>query len=123
MTLTYSSIDLISTFPYSKCMAGFIRRVIDFVRQPTNSRTIGILLFLILITAASLTVYVAQQQQQLRQRASGDVCKQLVDSPDSISNCADFGLSSENIVNSDCSTFNKDFTCKIDNTIFKCQEE
>ena len=52
---------------------GFIKRAIDFVVRPTHSRTLGILIFFVLIAAVSLTVYVAQQQQQIRQRAA-DFC-------------------------------------------------
>lgn len=51
-------------------MVGFIRRVFEFIRQPTNSRTLGVLIFFVLVAAVSLTVYVAQQQQQLKQRAA-----------------------------------------------------
>ena len=56
---------------------GFLRKVIDFVAHPSHSRTIGVLIFFILVATVSLTVYVAQQQQKLRQRAAG-VCDQTI---------------------------------------------
>ena len=50
---------------------GFIRRAFEFVVRPTHTRTLGLVLMLALVAAVSLTVYVAQQQQETRQRASG----------------------------------------------------
>lgn len=49
---------------------GFLRKAIDFVVHPTHSRTLGLVVMLVLAAAVSLTVYVAQQQQDLRQRAA-----------------------------------------------------
>lgn len=43
----------------------------QFARSPHHTRTLGVLAFLILIAAVPLTVYVAQKQQEIRQRASG----------------------------------------------------
>lgn len=50
-------------------MAGFFRRAFDFVSHPSNSRTMGLVAVFFLLTAVSLTVYVAQQQQSLQQKA------------------------------------------------------
>jgi len=49
---------------------GFLRKAIDFIVHPTHSRTMGILVMLVLVAAVSLTVIVAQQQQSLKQRAA-----------------------------------------------------
>jgi hypothetical protein len=49
----------------------FLKKVIDFIRLPAQSRTMGLLIMLVLVSAVSLTVIVAQQQQQIKQRASG----------------------------------------------------
>ncbi len=49
---------------------GFLRKAIDFVARPSHSRTMGILIFFVLIAAVSLTVIVGQQQQETRQRAA-----------------------------------------------------
>ncbi len=48
----------------------FLRRVVDFVRYPTHTRTLGILVAFVMVAVVSLTVYVAQQQQNLTQKAS-----------------------------------------------------
>ncbi len=48
---------------------GFIRKAFDLLAHPTQSRTIAILVGLILIAAIPLTVMVSQQQQQTRQQA------------------------------------------------------
>jgi len=55
----------------------------DFIVSPSHSRTMGILVMLILVSAVSLTVVLSQQQQTLKQRAqtsctvancNGNVC-------------------------------------------------
>lgn len=56
--------------PYYEIVSSFIKKVIDFVARPTQSRTMGLAVMLILVVTVSLTVYVAQQQQQLKQRAA-----------------------------------------------------
>jgi hypothetical protein len=48
---------------------GFIKKAIDFFSLPTHSRTMGILIMLVLVSAISLTVIVAQQQQTIKQHA------------------------------------------------------
>lgn len=53
---------------------GFIRRAFGFVALPSHTRTLGLVLMLVLVAAVSLTVYVAQQQQDLSQRAEGQAC-------------------------------------------------
>lgn len=45
------------------------RRFFDFVTNPSNSRTVGILALLIIGLTIPLTVNIAQRQQELRQRA------------------------------------------------------
>lgn len=52
----------------------FFQKFRDFVLHPTHSRTIALLVLLVLVSAVSLTVIVAQQQQQLKQRANFDTC-------------------------------------------------
>ena len=53
-------------------MGNFLRGVVGFIAHPTHSRTMGILVALILVTAVSLTVAVSQQQQQTKQHAGTD---------------------------------------------------
>jgi len=50
---------------------GFFKKAFDFVVHPTHSRTFGLVIMFVFIAAISLTVYVSQQQQQTKQRASG----------------------------------------------------
>lgn len=49
---------------------GLWKRGIEFLTSPSHSRTMGAVIMLILVSAVSLTVYVAQQQQQLKQHAA-----------------------------------------------------
>lgn len=51
----------------------------QFITSPTNSRTLGLLILLILVAAIPLTVYVAQQQQTFRQFAGDDEEKEECD--------------------------------------------
>ena len=48
----------------------FLRKFRDFILSPSRSRTMGLLAVLVLVSAVSLTVIVAQQQQTLKQRAA-----------------------------------------------------
>lgn len=101
---------------YYEIVPSFIKKVIDFVARPTHSRTLGIVIFFILVAAVSLTVYVAQQQQTLRQRASGlEVCSTV----DSIPECPSNDLN----INSDNNSCNSEGSkCKIGNTIYECKK-
>lgn len=56
-------------------MLSLFWKVWDFIRHPTHTRTMGIAIILVLVSAVSLTVIVAQQQQGTKQRASGEECK------------------------------------------------
>lgn len=56
-------------------MLSFFLKVWDFIRHPTHTRTMGIAIMLVLVSAVSLTVIVAQQQQSTKQRASGEECQ------------------------------------------------
>jgi len=85
---------------------GFLRRAIDFAVRPTQSRTMGLVVVLLLVVAVSLTVYVAQQQQSLRQRAAPDYCNDK-----SIPTCGSPGLKvglneTCNSPGTKCKTFN-----------------
>ncbi|KKQ28296.1 MAG: Repeat-containing protein [Candidatus Levybacteria bacterium GW2011_GWA1_37_16] len=54
----------------------FFRKFRDFVVSPSQSRTMGILVMLVLVSAVSLTVVASQQQQTLKQRAAtSDSCQ------------------------------------------------
>ena len=95
----------------------FIRRAFDFIGRPSHSRTLGIVIFFILVATLSLTVYVAQQQQQIKQRAS-DYCTDT-----SIQECPDnVGV----IEGGNCVT-DPSFKCKITNKdnntykVYRCQ--
>jgi hypothetical protein len=48
---------------------GFLRKAFDFMSSPTHSRTLGILIVIVLVVAVFLTVSVAQQKQTIVQRA------------------------------------------------------
>lgn len=80
----------------------FLQKFRDFVSHPSHSRTLGLLGILAFGGIISLTVIVAQQQQQLKQRAS------LVCEDTSIQECPDLVKEKGN----DCSV-NSDFKCKI----------
>lgn len=58
---------------------GFIKKAVDFASHPTQSRTMGILVMLVFVSAVSLTVIVSQQQQSIRQRAAEKTCDQQRD--------------------------------------------
>lgn len=47
--------------------------ILEFIRYPSHSRTLGILAFLAVLLAIPLTVNIAQKQQELRQHASGPI--------------------------------------------------
>ncbi len=68
-----AAIDTVVHFLYSNCM-GFIKKAIDFLARPSHSRTMGLVVMLVLVAAVSLTIIVSQQQQQTKQRASA-VCE------------------------------------------------
>lgn len=90
----------------------FLQKFRDFVARPTHSRTMGLVVMLIFIAAVSLTVIVAQQQQQLRQRASENPACQIINN---ISDCT-FSADSSNVP---CDTITD--KCKIGNTIYECR--
>lgn len=46
-----------------------MQSILDLIRNPSHSRTLGILAVLAIVLAIPLTVKIAQQQQELRQRA------------------------------------------------------
>lgn len=50
--------------------SNLLKKAFDFISRLTHSREIGLLIVFILLGAVSLTVIVAQQQQQIRQRAA-----------------------------------------------------
>jgi len=49
-----------------------VQRLLRFISQPDHKRTFSILAFLSILAAIPLTVYIAQQSQDIRQRASGE---------------------------------------------------
>lgn len=49
----------------------FFQALVGFVIRPSNSRTLGILVILILVSSIFLTVTATQQQQTIKQRAAG----------------------------------------------------
>lgn len=49
-----------------------LKNLLEIFRNPTYSRTLGVLVILVLIAIIPLTVYVAQKQQEIRQRASDE---------------------------------------------------
>lgn len=51
-------------------MKNLFIRLWEFIVLPTHSRTLSILSFLAILLAIPLTVFIAQQQQEIRQRAS-----------------------------------------------------
>lgn len=89
---------------------GFFKNAFEFVARPTHSRTMGILIFFVLIAAVSLTVYVAQQQQQLRQKAAENPACQSIDN---IPDCNFAGSLA-------CETQGK--KCKLALTVYECQQ-
>jgi len=96
---------------------GFIKRGFDFLVRPTQSRTMGILIFFVLVAVTSLTVYVAQQQQQLKQRAqSVNYC-----SIDPLDECSSTVAQAKK---ERCDTY-PDYKCKIINgneyKVYGCQ--
>lgn len=54
-----------------------MKRFLQFVTSPTHSRTLSLLAFLVILTAIPLTVFIAQQQQEIRQRAEEKSCPDL----------------------------------------------
>ena len=54
---------------------GFIKSAINFLFSPSHSRTATILVLLILFVAVPLTVFVSQNKQSIKQRASGENCE------------------------------------------------
>lgn len=54
---------------------GFFAVVKEFVSTASHSRTLGLLFLLLIIAAVPLTVFVAQQRQETRQRASEFSCE------------------------------------------------
>ena len=89
-----------------------LRKIFGFIFSATHSRTIGVLIFFVLLATVSLTVIIAQQQQQIRQRAASPiVCNDINTLPD----CFDS--------NTLCDQIGK--KCKISNTntILECQKE
>lgn len=48
-----------------------MQRILEFIRYPSHSRTLGLLAFLVVLLSIPLTVNIAQKQQELRQRAAG----------------------------------------------------
>lgn len=54
----------------------FLQKLWNFIRHPTHTRTMGLIIMLVLVSAVSLTVIAAQQQQQIRQRAA-DNCTEI----------------------------------------------
>ena len=52
----------------------FVKHLRVFVNAPSHSRTIAMLIMLIILAAIPLTVIISQRQQELRQRAETDYC-------------------------------------------------
>jgi len=87
----------------------FLQKFRDFISRPTHSRTMGVLIFFVLVAVTSLTVYVAQQQQNLRQRAQAlEVCSAIA----SIPKCPH---------SDSCNSAGA--KCKVDNIIFECKKQ
>lgn len=55
----------------------FLQAIKNFLSYPTRSRTLSILAFLAILLAIPLTVFIAQQQQEIRQRAEEESCPDL----------------------------------------------
>jgi len=51
----------------------FLQKFREFISRPTHSRTMGLLIILVLIFAVFLTVTVAQQQQTIKQHAATNI--------------------------------------------------
>lgn len=51
-------------------MKNFLPRLWEFIVSLTHSRTLSLLAFLVILAAIPLTVFIAQKQQEIRQRAS-----------------------------------------------------
>lgn len=51
---------------------GFIQKFFDFIIHPTHSRTA--IIVLLLLAAVPLTVFLSQQQQNIKQKAAGEDC-------------------------------------------------
>lgn len=95
-------------------MLGFLQKLRDFISTPTHARTLSLLGIVALVAVVSLTVVVAQQQQNLKQKASA-VCEDT-----SIPECPPEIATS----GYDCS--NQTFTCKVtaadkSHTVYGCQ--
>ncbi|MCL5439277.1 MAG: hypothetical protein M1268_04850 [Patescibacteria group bacterium] len=57
-------------YTYSKNSSNPFKRLWQVFSSPTHSRTLGILTLLIIVAAVPLTIYIAQKQQEVRQRAA-----------------------------------------------------
>ena len=94
-------------------MLNFFQKFRDFVAHPTHSRTMGILIFFVLLAAVSLTVIVSQQKQTIRQRASADDCTNIA----TMDECP-----REVIAGNTCTT-DQTYRCKIGNDVYGCAED
>lgn len=63
-----------------------LRKIPEFIKAPSHSRTLSLLAFLLIIAAIPLTVFVAQKQQETRQRAETG-SPQCVDQTTGIGTC------------------------------------
>lgn len=62
-----------------KVMGNRLKAVWYFITSPNYSRTVGILALLVVVLAIPLTVFIAQKQQEIRQRAAQAQCNQAYD--------------------------------------------
>ena len=107
-------LDTTSSFFYSQYRMSFLKNAIELVISPSHSRTTAILIIFLILAIVPLTVFIAQQQQEIRQRAAGpEVCKTIATIP----TCDPNNLKE----NDPCSS--KSQQCKIGNTVFECKEE
>lgn len=75
---------------------GFIKNIFKFIISPTSSRTTGILVILIIAAAVPLTVFIAQQQQELRQRAAESSAQDCQNQKDQcVNQCSQEGFTPE----------------------------
>ena len=116
----FRTIDIYLITPYYKSRMRFLKNLRVFVNSPSHSRTVASLIVFAILIAIPLTVIVAQQQQELRQRAaSRGVCL----SDDILPVCPFDSVEATKIP--PCTQENKEckFLDKTDNTyyIYKCQ--
>ena len=94
----------------------FLKSAIELVGSPSHSRTIGFLIILLILAVVPLTVLVAQQQQEIRQRAEYNQNQICTD----VRNECNFN---SNQLNPPCGQGQEGKRCKLNNIVFECQKE